>query len=74
MLSGELLVAAAGALAGAARLQRQISAAARQAGPQAPGSVLWPLLSGLKVRFLGRGACGTAMCLSAIVKASCTGC
>lgn len=53
MLSGELLVAAAGALAGAARLQRQVSAAARQAGPQAPGSVLWPLLSGLKVRSWG---------------------
>ena len=53
MLSGELLAAAAGALAGAARLQRQISAAARQAGPQAPGSVLWPLLSGLKVSFSG---------------------
>ena len=48
LLTGALLAAAAGALAGADRLQRQVAAAARQAGPQAPGSPLWPLLAGLK--------------------------
>ncbi len=39
-----------GMLTGIARLQQQVAAAARQAGPQAPGSVLWPLVSGLKAR------------------------
>lgn len=50
MLTGALLAAVGGALVGTARLQQQVAAAARQAGPQAPGSVLWPLVSGLKAR------------------------